>query len=103
MHIRKYSKNIPKPMIPVGSQPILWHIMQYYSDYGHQDFILCLGYKASVIKDYFLNYRQAAYNDCIISGFGRKVEILGQLTPDWRGSLVDTRTCHNIGKPLSAV
>ena len=55
--IREYSESIPKPMIPVGNQPILWHIMQYYSQYGHQDFVLCLGYKANIIKEFFLNYR----------------------------------------------
>jgi glucose-1-phosphate cytidylyltransferase len=103
MRIREYSENIPKPMIPVGSQPILWHIMQYYSGYGHQDFILCLGYKASVIKEYFLNYKQTAYSDCIISDFGKKVEIIGQLPPDWRVSLVDTGTWRNIGQRLMAV
>ena len=56
--IREYSETIPKPMVPIGSQPILWHIMQYYSYFGHRDFVLCLGYKAGVIKDYFLNYRR---------------------------------------------
>src|ERR1700730_17565568 len=88
--IRDYSENIPKPMIPVGHQPILWHIMQYYSQYGHRDFILCLGYKASVIKDYFLNLNPAVYSDCAISDFGKKVEILGAHPPDWRITLVDT-------------
>src|SRR5258706_12644628 len=85
MRIRDYSENIPKPMIPVGSQPILSHIMQYYSRYGHQDFILCLGYKASVIKEYFLNYKQTAYIDCIISDCGSKLEIVGDVPAGWRG------------------
>ena len=58
--IREYSEGIPKPMIPIGHQPILWHVMQYYSQYGHRDFVLCLGYKANVVKDYFLNYKQAS-------------------------------------------
>ena len=58
--IREYSESIPKPMVPIGHQPILWHVMQYYSQYGHRDFILCLGYKANVVKDYFLSYKQAA-------------------------------------------
>ena len=48
--IREYSESIPKPMVPIGSQPILWHVMQYYSHYGYRDFILALGYKAGVIK-----------------------------------------------------
>ena len=54
--IRDVAENIPKPMIPIGPYPILWHIMKYYSMYGHNDFILCLGYKKQVIKDFFLNY-----------------------------------------------
>jgi glucose-1-phosphate cytidylyltransferase len=41
--IRDYSENIPKPMIPIGGKPILWHLMNYYSQYGHKDFVLCLG------------------------------------------------------------
>ena len=65
-------------MIPVGHQPILWHVMQYYSQYGHHDFVLCLGYKANIIKDFFLNYRPQVYADCVVSGFGAKVELLGE-------------------------
>ena len=101
--IRDYSENIPKPMIPVGHQPILWHVMQYYSQYGHRDFVLCLGYKANVIKDYFLNYHQTSNNDCIISDFGKKVEILGEPPPNWRITLIDTGIWRNIGERLMAV
>jgi glucose-1-phosphate cytidylyltransferase len=101
--IREYSESIPKPMIPIGHQPILRHVMQYYSQYGHRDFILCLGYKANVVKDYFLNYKQAANSDCIISDFGEKVELLGERPPDWRVSLVDTGIWRNIGQRLAAV
>jgi glucose-1-phosphate cytidylyltransferase len=101
--IREYSENIPKPMVRIGHHPILWHVMQYYSLHGHRDFILCLGYKADVIKDYFLNYKQTASSDCVISDFGNKVEILGQLPPNWRVSLIDTGTWRNIGQRLLAV
>jgi glucose-1-phosphate cytidylyltransferase len=101
--IRDYSENIPKPMVPIGHQPILWHVMQYYSQYGHHDFILCLGYKANVIKDYFLSYKQTADSDFIISGFGQKVDILGRRPPDWRITLVDTGTWRNIGERLVAI
>ena len=101
--IREYSENIPKPMIPIGSQPIMGHIMQYYSQYGHRDFVLCLGYKAGVIKDYFLNYKQTTISDCVISDFGKKVELLGQQPPDWRVTLVDTGIWRNIGERLVAV
>ena len=82
--IREYSESIPKPMVPIGPQPILWHLMQYYSQHGHRDFILCLGYKASVVKDYFLSYKQTTTSDCVVSDFGKRVEILGEPLPDWR-------------------
>lgn len=101
--IRDYSESIPKPMVPIGHHPILWHVMQYYSHYGHRDFVLCLGYKANVIKEYFLNYKQTTNSDCVISDFGRKVEILGELPPDWRVTLVDTGIWRNIGERLVAV
>ncbi len=101
--IREYAENIPKPMIPVGNQPILWHIMRYYSQYGHRDFVLCLGYKANVIKDFFLNYRPQVFSDCVVSGHGRNVEMLGRQEEDWRISLIDTGTWRNIGERLWAV
>jgi glucose-1-phosphate cytidylyltransferase len=101
--IREYSENIPKPMIPIGAQPILWHVMQYYSQYGHRDFVLCLGYKASVIKNYFLNYRASSDNDCVVSEYGNKIEILGERPPDWRVTLVDTGVWRNIGERLLTV
>jgi glucose-1-phosphate cytidylyltransferase len=90
-------------MIPVGEQPILWHVMQYYSGYGHRDFVLCLGYKANTIKEFFLNWRQQTYSDCVISESGRKVEFLGEGLPDWRVTLVDTGIWRNIGQRLRAV
>jgi glucose-1-phosphate cytidylyltransferase len=101
--IREYSEAIPKPMIPVGHQPILWHVMQYYSFYGHRDFILCLGYKANVVKDFFLNYRPQTFTDCVVSSFGSKVELLGKQEEDWRVSLIDTGIWRNIGGRLWAV
>jgi glucose-1-phosphate cytidylyltransferase len=101
--IREFSENIPKPMVPVGHQPILWHIMQYYSQYGHRDFILCLGYKASTIKDYFLGSKHLTYSDCVISDFGNKVEVIGEQLQDWRITLVDTGVWRNIGQRLVAV
>jgi glucose-1-phosphate cytidylyltransferase len=101
--IREYSEDVPKPMIPIGHQPILWHVMQYYSQYGHREFILCLGYKANVVKDYFLKYTPAANSDCVISHFGKKVELLGERPADWRVSLVDTGIWRNIGQRLVAV
>ena len=101
--IRDYSENVPKPMIPIGDKPILWHLMQYYSEYGHQDFVLCLGYKANVIKEFFLNYRPHIYADCVVSGFGDNIETLGDPQRDWRITMIDTGLWRNIGERLFAV
>lgn len=57
LRIRNVTENLPKPMIPIGEYPILWHIMKYYAEWGHNQFILCLGYKGEVIRDFFMNYR----------------------------------------------
>lgn len=54
--IRDVAEDIPKPMIPIGGKPIIWHIMKTYAAYGYKDFILCMGYKSEVIKDFFINY-----------------------------------------------
>ena len=101
--IRDYTESIPKPMIPVGDRPILWHIMQYYSQYGHRDFVLCLGYKANVIKEFFLNTKQSLHTDCVISDQFGKVEFLGEAPPEWRITLVDTGMWRNVGERLMAV
>ena len=58
MRLREYADNIPKPMVPIGYRPILWHVMKYYAHFGHRDFILCLGYRADAIKHYFLQLRR---------------------------------------------
>ncbi len=101
--IREYSESIPKPMIPVGHQPILWHIMNYYSERGHRDFVLCLGYKANTIKDFFLNYKPQLFSDLVVSAGGEKVDVLGQPKQDWRVTLIDTGMWRNIGERLWAV
>ena len=54
--IRDVSEDLPKPMIPVGDKPILWHLMKRYADYGFNEFVLCLGHKGNVIKNFFLNF-----------------------------------------------
>ena len=72
--------------------------------FGHRDFVLCLGYKAGVIKEYFLNYKQTVATDCVtVSKFGSKVEIVGERPPDWRVTLIDTGIWRNIGGRLLAV
>jgi glucose-1-phosphate cytidylyltransferase len=103
MRIRDYGENVPKPMIPVGQQPILWHIMRYYLQYGHKDFILCMGYKANTIKEFFLNYKPHIFSDCVVSKSGTQVELLGDAIEDWRVTLIDTGIWRNIGERLMAV
>jgi len=66
--IRDVADNIPKPMIPLGGEPILWHIMKYYASFGYKEFILCLGYRGKEIKDYFLNYEYATTDYTITLG-----------------------------------
>jgi glucose-1-phosphate cytidylyltransferase len=100
---REVSETIPKPMIPVGDKPILWHVLRYYSQFGHKDFVLCLGYKANVVKDFFLNLKPQSYADCVITDFGKKVEFLGDPQEDWRIAMIDTGIWRNIGERLWAV
>lgn len=102
MRIREFSDLIPKPMVPVGNRPILWDIMKYYAHYGHKDFILCLGYKGEVIKEYFLNYRETFSNDFVLSQGGKNIELLNSDIHDWRITFVDTGLKSNIGMRLKA-
>jgi glucose-1-phosphate cytidylyltransferase len=97
------TQRIPKPMIPVGSQPILWHIMKYYASWGHKEFILCLGYKAESIKEYFLGYKEALSNDFVLSNGGRDLKLLGSDISDWQITFVDTGTQSTIGDRLRLV
>ncbi len=89
--IRDVADNIPKPMIPIGNKPILWHIMKYYSHFGNNHFVLCLGYKSEVIKDYFLNYEVNA-NDLTISLGSDKPIIYHNknIEMDWTITLAET-------------
>ena len=99
----EHTQRIPKPMIQVGTRPILWHIMKYYASWGHKEFILCLGYKAESIKEYFLTYNEALANDFVLSNGGRDVELLGSDISDWRITFVDTGAQATIGERLKMV
>ena len=68
--LSQYTESIPKPMIWVGDKPILWHIMKSYAYFGHKDFFIALGYKAEVIKEYFLHYRSLNANFTVDLGTG---------------------------------
>jgi glucose-1-phosphate cytidylyltransferase len=101
--IRDYSESVPKPMVNIGYRPIMWHLMKYYAHYGHTEFILCLGYKADVIKEYFLNYNECLSNDFVLSGGGKEVEMLNSDIQNWKITFVDTGLHSNIGQRLKAV
>ncbi|MGH8671613.1 MAG: glucose-1-phosphate cytidylyltransferase [Burkholderiales bacterium] len=89
--IRDVSDNLPKPMIPIGGLPILWHIMKYYAQWGHREFVLCLGYRGQVIKDFFLNYEALTRDFTIHLGENKKIEFHNDhCESDWRVTLVET-------------
>jgi glucose-1-phosphate cytidylyltransferase len=110
LRLRDHSERLPKPMVRIGYRPILWHVMKYYAHFGHKDFVLCLGYKADVVKEYFLNYNEALSNDFVLSGNGHgnghqggSIELLGSDIHDWRITFADTGMHANIGERLKAV
>ena len=90
-------------MVTIGYRPILWHVMRYYAHFGHRDFILCLGYRADAIKEYFLRYEEALSNDFVLSDGGRQIELLGSDIQDWRITFADTGLDTTIGERLSLV
>ena len=102
LRLRDYSADIPKPLVPIGNRPILWHIMKYYAHFGHKDFILCLGYKADDIKSYFLNYELSRVNDFVLT-HGNNVQLLHNDISDWRITFVDTGMNSSIGQRLKMV
>jgi len=81
--------NIPKPMVEIGIKPILWHIMKMYSRFGFNDFIICLGYKGYVIKEYFANYFLHSA-DITLDLSKNKIEVLGSKAENWKVTLIDT-------------
>jgi glucose-1-phosphate cytidylyltransferase len=103
LRLREYPEPIPKPMVPVGYRPILWHIMRYYAHFGHNDFILCLGHQGDVIKQYFLKYNEALSNDFVLSDGGRNIQLLSSDIDAWRITFVDSGLRANLGQRLLAV
>jgi glucose-1-phosphate cytidylyltransferase len=103
MRLRGYSDDVPKPMVQIGTRPIIWHLMKYYAHFGHKDFILCLGYKGNTIKDYFLHYDESVSNDFIWSKGGKNVQLLNRDIDDWTVTFVNTGAASNVGERLKAV
>lgn len=101
--LREHSETIPKPLVNIGYRPIVWHLMRYYAHYGHTDFILCLGYRGDMIREFFLNYDECMTNDCVISNGGRCREPLATDITEWRITMVDTGMHSNLGQRLARV
>jgi glucose-1-phosphate cytidylyltransferase len=103
LRIRDGADNVPKPMLTIGYRPILWHVMKYYAHFGHKDFVLCLGYRGDVIKNYFLNYSECLSNDFVLSDGGKKMDLMASDIHDWTITFVETGASANIGQRLRAV
>ena len=103
MRMRADNQSLPKPMMPIGCRPVLWHVMRYYAHFGHTEFILCLGYGGQAVKDYFLNYRETASNDFVITKGGNHVEMLSTDISDWTITFIDTGMDTAIGERLRRV
>ncbi len=101
--LREHSDTIPKPLVNVGYRPLVWHLMRYYAHFGHTEFILCLGYRGDMIREYFLNYNEAMTNDFVLSNGGRTVELMNRDLDNWRITFVDTGLHSNIGQRLLRV
>jgi glucose-1-phosphate cytidylyltransferase len=102
--ISDVSGDIPKPMIPIGPYPIVWHIMKYYANYGYNDFVLCLGYKKQVIKDFFLNYEPHTKDFTISLGQLKGIEFhTDHDESDWKVTLADTGLHSMTGARISKI
>jgi len=101
--LREHSDTIPKPLVGIGYRPLLWHLMRYYAHFGHRDFILCLGYRGDMIREYFLNYKEEMSNDFTWRDGGRRIELHGTDVQDWNVTFVDTGLHSNIAERLVRV
>src|SRR5260370_27783602 len=103
MRVRECPENVPKPMVPIGYRPVLWHVMKYYAHFGHKDFILCLGYRADAIKQYFLRYDECVSNDFSLSRGGKDLQLFNSDIHDWNITFAETGMHSNSGQRLKAV
>lgn len=101
MRMRDGVSDLPKPMAKVGPRPLLWHVMRYYAHFGHTDFVLCLGYGAHHVKDFFLNYSETGSNDFVMRG--GEVEMLSADLDSWTITFVHTGIDSPIGERLRRV
>lgn len=102
--IRDVADDIPKPMIPIGPYPILWHIMKWYAHFGHKEFVICLGYKGHVIKDFFLNYEAYTRDFTVTFGSAARVDYHSSHDgADWKVTLAETGTRAMTGARISRI
>ena len=101
--LREHSDTIPKPLVNIGYRPILWHLMKYYAHFGHKEFVLCLGYRGDMIKDFFLTYNECLSNDFVMTNGGKDVQLFSSDIQDWKITFVDTGLHANLGQRLVAV
>lgn len=101
--MREYSDTIPKPLVNIGPRPIIWHLMRHFAHHGHTEFVLCLGYKGELIRDYFLNYNPVMSEDCSLVKGKPQLPKSGTDVGDWTIHFVDTGLKRNIGERLVAV
>ena len=103
LRMRSSDDSAPKPMMPIGHRPVLWHVMRYYAHFGHTEFILCLGYGARAVKDYFLNYHETHSNDFVLTKGGEHIELISSDISEWSITFVDTGIDTAIGERLRRV
>jgi glucose-1-phosphate cytidylyltransferase len=103
MRMRDGVTSGPKPMAMIGDRPLMWHVMRYYAHFGHTDFVLCLGYGAAAVKDFFLNYDETKSNDFVLEGGAREIKLFKTDISDWRITFVDTGLNSAIGERLRRV
>lgn len=101
--IREASESMPKPMLPIGGKPIVWHIMKMYAAHGINEFVLCLGYKGWVIKEFFLNYRAMTRDVTVQLGKHHSVELEGPAEEEWKVILAETGEDTMTGGRVSAI
>ncbi len=103
MRMREFATSAPKPMNMIGDRPLLWHVMRYYAHFGHTDFILCLGYGAAAVKEYFLRYDETESNDFTLVAGGRDIKMHSTDITDWNVTFIDTGQASSIGERLMRV
>ena len=101
--LREHTEAVPKPMVNIGHRPILWHLMKYYSHYGHNEFVLCLGHMGAQIKQYFIEYVEWISNDFELNGASNEIRLFNRDIADWKIIFADTGINTCIGQRLRAV